>query len=152
MFLTWLLLEKCGVWFDVSMRLENLKDGGHDKVIWSREHSRDGIRDKASRQLNSKTWGRRTTATLLGVSFGSYRRRRRDALMAHGGYVPLRRLGDEPVRRHWVFHLRLVWDVLIGPRDYVPMKCHHNIPIRRREDEPLRRLGDVPLRRHWVFH
>ena len=84
------------------MRRENLPAGGHDKVIWKR--SRDRSRDKASQQRNSETWWRRTTATLLGVSFGSYRRRRRDVLMGRGGYVPL--------RRHWVFHLRLVWDVV----------------------------------------
>ena len=94
------------------MKLENLPDGGHDKIIWSRECSRDDTRDKASRQLNSKTWWRRTTATLLGVSFGSYRRQRRDALMGRSGSVPLRRLGDVPLRRRWVFHLTLVWDVV----------------------------------------
>ena len=118
------------------MRLENLPDGGHVKVIWSRERSRDCTGDKASRQRDSKTWWRSTTATLLGVLFGSYRRRRRDVLMGRGGYVPLRCRGD----------------VLIGGRHYVPMGRHHDIPIRRREDVPLRRLGDVPLRRHWVFH
>ena len=94
------------------MRLENLPDGGHVKVIWTRERSRDCIGDKSSRQRDPKTWWRRATATLLGVSFGSYRRRRRDVLMGRGGYVPLRRLCDIPLRRHWVFHLRLVWDVL----------------------------------------
>ena len=94
------------------MRLENLPDGGHVKVIWSRERSRDCTRDKASRQRDPKTWWRRTTATLLGVSFGSYRRRRRDVLMRRRGYVPLRRLGDVPLRRRWVFHLRLIWDVV----------------------------------------
>ena len=31
--------------------------------------------------------------------------------MGHQGYVPLRRLGDVPLRRRWVFHLRLVRDV-----------------------------------------
>ena len=46
--------------------------------------------------------------TLLGVSFGSYRRCRRDVLMGHRGYIPLRHLGDIPLRRGWVFHLRLV--------------------------------------------
>ena len=92
------------------MRRENLPAGGHDKVIWKR--SRDRSRDKASRQRNSETWWRRTTATLLGVSFGSYRRRRRDVLMGRSGYVPLRRLGDVPLRRRWVFHLRLIWDVV----------------------------------------
>ena len=50
--------------------------------------------------------------TLLGVSFGTYRRGRRDALMERGGYLPLRRLGDAPMRRHWVFHLTLVLGVL----------------------------------------
>ena len=94
------------------MRLENLPDGGHVKVIWSRERSRDCTRDKASRQRDPKTWWRRTTATLLGVSFGSYRRRRRDVVMGRRGYVPLRRLGDLPLRRWWVFHLRLTWDVV----------------------------------------
>ena len=45
---------------------------------------------------------------LLGVSFGTYRRRRRDVLMGGPGYVPLRRLGDIPLRRRWAFHLILV--------------------------------------------
>ena len=92
--------------------------------------------DKASLQRDSKTWWRCTTATFLGVLLGSYRRRRRDILTGHGGYVTLRRRGD----------------VLMGRCHYPPMGCHHDIPIRRREGVPLRRLGDVPLRRHWVFH
>ena len=46
--------------------------------------------------------------TLLGVSFGTYRRRRRDVLMGRRGYIPLRRLGDVRMRGCWVFHLRLV--------------------------------------------
>ena len=41
----------------------------------------------------------RRKVTLLVVSFRTYRRRRRDALMRRCGYVPL--------RRHWVFYLRL---------------------------------------------
>ena len=92
------------------MRRESLPDGGHVKVIW--KCSRDSSRDKASRQQNSETWWRRTTATLLGVSFGSYRSCRRDVLMGRRRYVPLRRLGDIPLRRRWVFHLRLIWDVM----------------------------------------
>ena len=68
------------------MRCGNLPDGG----------------------TNSEKWWRRTTATLLCVSFGAYMRRCRDVLMRHGGYVPLRRRSDVPLRRHWVFHLRLV--------------------------------------------
>ena len=55
---------------------------------------------------------RRTTARLLGVSFGSYRRRQRDVLMGRRGYVPLRRLGDVPLRRSWVLHFRLISDVV----------------------------------------
>ena len=93
------------------MRLENLPDGSHGKVIWSTERSRDGTRDKASRQRNFETRWRRTKATLLGASFGSYRRLRRDVLMGRSGYVPLRSLGDVPLRRHWVFQLRPTCDV-----------------------------------------
>ena len=107
---SWLVLKKCGVWFDAQMKLENLPDGGHDKVIWKR--SRDCSRDKALQQRNSETWWRLTTATLLGISFGTYMRRRTDVLMGRRGYVPLRRLGDVPLRRLWVFHLRLIWDVV----------------------------------------
>ena len=92
------------------MRRENLPAGGHDKVIWKR--GRDRSRDKVSRQRNSETWWKRATATLLGVSFGSFRRRHRDVLMGRRGYLPLRRLGDVPLRRRWVFHLRLIWDVV----------------------------------------
>ena len=44
----------------------------------------------------------------MGVSFETYRRRRRDVLMGRRGYVPLRRLGDVPMKRCWVFYLRLV--------------------------------------------
>ena len=86
------------------MRRESLPDGGNIKVIW--KFSRDRKRDKASRQRNSETWWRRTTATLLGVSFGSYRRRRRDVLMGRRGYVPLKRLGDVPLRCLGCF----IWD------------------------------------------
>ena len=101
LFTSWLVLQNFGVWFDIYMKRGNRSDGGHDKITWQR------IRDllnKESRQRNSETWWRRTTTTLLGVSFGTYRRRR--------GYVPLRRLGDVPARCCWVFHLRLSWDVV----------------------------------------
>ena len=124
------------------MRRESLPDGGHDKVIWKR--SRDRSRDKKLRQCNSETSWRHTTATLLGVSFGSYRRRCRDVLMGRLGYVTLRRLGDVSLRRRWVFHLRRPGDVL--------MECCHYVPLRRRHGIPIRRLGDVPLRRSCVFH
>ena len=88
------------------MRRENLLDGGHEKVLWKR--CGDRSRDKVWRQSNSEMWWRRTTATLLGVSIGSYRRRRRDVLMGRHVYVPVRRLGDVPLRCFWVFHLRLI--------------------------------------------
>ena len=49
---------------------------------------------------------------VLGVSFGSYRRRCRNLLMARRGYVPLRRLGDVSLRLCWMFYLRIIWDVM----------------------------------------
>ena len=57
--------------------------------------------NKVSQQRNSETWWRRTIATLLSFSFGTYRRRRRDVLMEHQGYIPL--------RHRQLFHLRLVF-------------------------------------------
>ena len=63
---------------------------------------------RPSKQRNPETWWRRTTATLLGVSFGTYRRRRWGEVMGRRGYEPLTRLGDIPLRRRWVFHFRLV--------------------------------------------
>ena len=48
-------------------------------------------------------WSRCTTTTLLGVSFGRYRRPRRELLMGRHRYVPLRRLGGVRLRRLWVF-------------------------------------------------
>ena len=83
------------------MRPRKLPDGGYDKVI-------SMCRDLLSRRHeNSETWWRRTTATFLGVLFGTYRRRRRDVVMGRRGYVPLRPSGNVPLRRLWVFHLRL---------------------------------------------
>ena len=92
------------------MRCESLPVEGHGKVIWKR--SRHHSRDKASLQCNSETRWRRIAATLLGVSFGSYRRRCRDVQMRRCGYVPLRRLGDVPLWHCWVFHLRLIWSAV----------------------------------------
>ena len=48
---------------------------------------------------------------VIELSFGIYRRRRRDALIGRQGFIPLRRLGDVSLRRRWEFHLRLVLDV-----------------------------------------
>ena len=127
LFPSWLVPEKCGVWFDVYMKLENLPDGGHDKVIWKR--NRDRSRDKTSQQHNSETWWRRTTAMLLGVSFGTYMRRRHDVPVRRREGVPLRRLGEFPLRRRWVFHLRRTWDVA---------GTHRETSLRRRHDVLLR--------------
>ena len=126
------------------MKLENLPDGCHDKVIWKR--SGDGSRDKASQQHNSETWWRRTTATLLGVSFGTYMRRRRT------NRTSWIRTTETSLGVSFETYLRRRGDVLMWRRHYVPLRRRHDIPIRRRKDAPLRRLGDVPLRRHWVFH
>ena len=41
---------------------------------------------------------------------------------------------------------------MMGRRNYVNLRDHHNIPTKRRKDVPLRCLGNVPLRRCWVFH
>ena len=132
------------------MRRENPPAGGHDKVIWKR--SRDRSRDKATRKRNCETWWRLTTATLLGFSFGSYRRRRRDILMGRRGYVPFIRLGEVTLRRRWVFYLRVIWDVLMECLHYFSLTRCHEIPIRRHEDVPVTCLDDGPLRRLWVFH
>ena len=74
--------------------------------------------------------------------------------MGRSKYVPLRCLGDVPLRRHWLFEtcLKRRGDVLMGRRHYVPMKRHHDISVRRREDLPLTCFRDVPLKRCWVFH
>ena len=68
--------------------------------------------NKTSWQHNSETCWRHTTETLLGFSFDGYRRGCRNELMGRCGYVPPRRLCDVPLRCHWVFYLRLFWDVL----------------------------------------
>ena len=134
------------------MRRESLPDGGHDKVIWKR--SRDRSRDKASRQRNSETWWRRTTATLLGVSFGTYMRRRRTNRTSwiRTTETSWWRTTETSLGVSFETYLRRRGGVLMGLRDYVPLRRRHNIRIRRREDVPQRRLGDVQLRRHWVFH
>ena len=135
------------------MRCENLPGECHDKVIWKR--SRHHSRDKASRQCNSETWWRRIAATLLGVSFGSNRRRCRDVQMRRRGYVPLRRLGWHATVTllgvSFETYLIRCGDVLMGRRHYVPLRHRYDKPMRRCEDVPLSCLSDVPLRRHWVF-
>ena len=92
-----------------------------------------------SRKRNSETWWTHTTTTFLGVLFGTYKRHDRDALVGRRGYVPLRDLGNVPLRRRWMIHLRR-----FRPR--------YDVPIRGRRDAPRRGLGHVPSRRRWVFH
>ena len=48
----------------------------------------------------------------MSVSFETYRRRRRGVLMGRCGYVPVKHISDVPMRRCWVFHLRLASDVV----------------------------------------
>ena len=111
------------------------------------------------RQRNSETCWKITTATLLGVSFGSYRRRCRDLLMRRHRCVPLRCLDDVPLRRRWVFHLRFVWDVLetfwwnvvITSTCYTQLRRRQEVPIKRCGDLLLRRVGVFPPRCRWVF-
>ena len=86
------------------MRRENLLDGGHNKVIWKR--SRDRRRDKVSRQRSSETWWRRTTATLLRVSFGSYKRTCRDVQDVLDTYH-----WDDLVKDHWDVVGCFIWDL-----------------------------------------
>ena len=134
------------------MKLENLLDGGHDKVIW--KCSRDRSRDKASQQRNSETWWRRTTATLLGVSFGTYMRRRRTNRTSwiRTTETSWWRTTETSLGVLFETYLRSSGDVQMGRRHYVPLRRRYDILLRRCEDVPMRRLGDVPLRRRWVFH
>ena len=57
------------------------------------------LHEMLQRRTNETSWVR-TTETLLGVSL-------EPCLRCHGD-VPLRRLGNVPLRHRWVFHLRLV--------------------------------------------
>ena len=62
---------------------------------------------------------------------------------------------DVPTRLHWVFHLRLVSDVLETYRldfVYVLLRRRHSVSTKHHGGLPLRRLGDVPWRLSWVFH
>ena len=127
----------------------NLPDGGRDKVIWKR--SRDRSRDKTSQQRNSKTWWRSTTATLLGVSFGTYMRRTNGTSWIRSTETSWWRTTETSLGVSFETYLRHHGDVLMGRRHYVPLRRRHDIPIRRREDVPPRRLGDVPLRRLGCF-
>ena len=74
--------------------------------------------------------------------------------------LPLTRLGDVPLRRHWVFHLRLVWEVeeaLLHPLETSP-RCTNKISWRRNTETSWWRSTktsllwvsfETYLRRHW---
>ena len=89
-----------------------------------------------SLQRISETSWRHTTATLLGVTLETYRRRRRGILMGCCGYVTLRRLADVRLRRLWVFYLRFVWEV-VGTNSW---------------DVILSSSWDVVTTHHWEIH
>ena len=84
----------------------------------------------------------------MGASFESYRRRHRDVLMGHCGYKIMRHLGDVPMRRRWVFHLRLVWDTV---------KTHDETSLLRPLEASSQGFNEMLWRRsHWdvlaMFH
>ena len=88
---------------------------------------------------------------LLSVSFGTYRRRRRDVLMGLQGYIPL--TTETSLGVSFETCLRGRGDALMGRRCYVVLlRPGYDAPIKCRGDVPLRRLGNVPRRRRWVFH
>ena len=51
-----------------------------------------------SQKRKFKAWWRWIIGTLLAVSFEIYKTRRRDILMGRHEYIPLRCLGDVPLR------------------------------------------------------
>ena len=84
------------------MRRENLPDGG--QVIWK----------FSLLSFHGYVSWRRTTETLLGVSFETCLRCGYDIIIRRRGDVPLRRLSDVPLRRRWVFYLRRTCDDVTG--------------------------------------
>ena len=95
------------------MRLENPPAGIPDKIIWKRSRYRSI--EKTSRQRNSETWWRRTTAmllviteTLLGVSFETYLRLWGDILMG----IAITSSWDVVTAYQQEFVKTYLWDVL----------------------------------------
>ena len=84
--------------------------------------------EKSWRRTTETSW-RRSTETSLGVSFETCFRRREN--------VPLSRLGDVPLRRHWMFHLRPTCDVT---------GTYREISLRRRYDVLLPGGEWLPLK------
>ena len=101
-------------------------------------------------QRKPVAWWKSTTATLLGVSFVTYRRRRRDILMGRRVYVIMRRLGDVPLRRRWVFHLRLFRGVVETYRWDILATFHRSVVGCFIWDVPATPLGRTKRRRYDV--
>ena len=53
-------------------------------------------------------------------------RRRYNVLEWHRGHVPLRRVGDVPPRRRWVFHLRRTCDI-VGADRKTSLRRRHDV-------------------------
>ena len=100
------------------MKLENLPDEGHEKLIW--KCSRDRSRERRHNNVTPRHGG--DVPQWRYRVFQTYLRHRGDVLMWRRHYVPLRRRHDIPIRRRediplrrlgdialtrgWVFHLR----------------------------------------------
>ena len=98
------------------------------------------LKETSQRRANGTSWIR-TTETSLGVSFETCLRRCGDVQMGRRCYVllrcrydvpirrgdvPLRRFGDVPSRRRWVFHLGRTCDV-IGTYRETSLRRRHDV-------------------------
>ena len=81
---------------------------------------------------------------VIGVSFGSYRRRTNGKSWIRTTETSWWRTTETSLGVSFETYLRRCRDGLMGRRHYVPSRRRHYIPIRSRED--------VPLRCRWVFH
>ena len=128
------------------MRLENLPDGGHDKVTWKSctdllTRSRNNVTLRIGRDVPQRRYwvsgyinslSIHTTQTPLGVSFQSCLRHHYYVLLSrcHNvpirccGDVPLRSLSDVPSRSCWMFHLRRNCDVTGTYRKTPLWRCY----------------------------
>ena len=113
------------------MRRGNPPYGGHDKVT----------RKLATIKLGD------VVETYHSNVIGTYRRRLRDVLTWCREYVSLRRLGKLPLRRRWMIHLTLVWDLVETYWRGVIF-----VPFWGHRDLSLRPLENIPPRCCWVFY
>ena len=101
-------------------------------------------------QRNSETWWRRTIATLLDVSFGTYMRRCRVVLMGRRGNVSLRCL--VLVTHHWDVVGCFIWDLFDTPwrrTDGTLLLLPLEMSSRRSIKMTLSVSFRTYLRRHW---